>query len=184
MKATGLAEEQATSMDEGAPSSPDCPDCPDFPAFCAAHYADLVATLSFVLHDRWQAEDVAQEALARAWARWRRVGGLERPDLWLRRVAINLAISTLRRRRVAARYTRSLSDGAAPGPDRDPDDTVAQALASLSPRRRTAVVLRYFADLSVADTAVAMGCKEGTVKALTSQAIAALRHTINLDEEA
>lgn len=179
MKGTGLAEEQATTMDEAAPS-------PDFAAFCAAHYADLVATASFILHDRWQAEDVAQEALARAWARWRRVGGLERPDLWLRRVGVNLAISGLRHRRVRTRYLRSTSTPVPdPGPGSALDDTLSRALATLSPRQRSAVVLRYFADLSIADTAAAMGCKEGTVKALTSQAVAALRRTVvKLDEEA
>lgn len=178
MKATGLAEEHATTVDEGTSPSP------DFPAFCAAQYPGLVATLAFVLHDRWQAEDITQEALARAWSRWRRVAGLERPDLWVRRVAINLAISALRRRRVSTRHAQS-APAPAPSPAADGalDDIVARALASLSPRQRTAVVLRYFADQSIADTAAAMGCKEGTVKALTSQALAHLRTTIRLDEE-
>jgi DNA-directed RNA polymerase specialized sigma24 family protein len=86
---------------------------------------------------------------------------MDRPDRWGLRIA----------RRIAA------LSGALPPRSDDSTDAIAvrAAVASLPPRQRATVVLRYFNDLSVTDTAVILACAEGTVKALTSQAIANLR---------
>ena len=96
-------------------------------------------------------------------------------------MAFNLAKSGFRRLRVARRVA-ALCDGAAAS-DSDPTDaiTVRSAVAALPPRQRAAVVLRYFNDLSVADTAEILGCADGTVKALTSQALATLRSRLDTD---
>jgi RNA polymerase sigma factor (sigma-70 family) len=104
------------------------------------------------------------------------------PEGWTFRVGFNLAASRFRRwsaeRRARARLGRP--------DDRvgDPANAVAirAAVAALPPRQRAAVALRYFADLSVDDTAAVLSCAPGTVKALTSQAIASLR--VALDVEA
>jgi RNA polymerase sigma factor (sigma-70 family) len=102
---------------------------------------------------------------------------MEAPHAWAYRVALNLAASRFRRRAAERRAYQRL--GRTPDGDATPDPAavvaVREALRSLPERQRAAVVLRYFADLSVADTSSALRCQPGTVKALTSQGIAALR---------
>jgi RNA polymerase sigma factor (sigma-70 family) len=121
------------------------------------------------------AEDLTHETLLRVWREWSSVSMMEHPDRWALRVAFNLAKSRFRRLRIARRAAAA-AQGQTPT-DRDPTDAIAvrAAVATLPPRQRATVVLRYFNDLSVSDTAVILGCVEGTVKALTSQAVANLR---------
>jgi RNA polymerase sigma-70 factor, ECF subfamily len=77
----------------------------DFDSFYAAVFARLVGQLAVVTGDRHEAEDVVQEAMARAASRWPRLRSYEAPEAWVRRVAFNLAVSGHRRarRRLAAR---------------------------------------------------------------------------------
>ena len=148
-----------------------------FDAFCVREWPPLVAMLAVVAQDRPTAEELAQESLARAWVRWERVGVLERPDLWVRRVGLNLATSWWRRQLVARRASAHAGMAAiAPGPEPD-DDALLAAVGRLPARQRTAIGLRYLGDLSVAETARVMGCKEGTVKALTAQGLDRLRRS-------
>ncbi len=135
--------------------------------------APLVGALTLFCGDRGVAEELAQEALVRAWQRWER---LSAPRPWVYRTAFNLARSGFRRRQAERRATRRVAV-ADVTVDPDVGDAVAvrRAVAALAPRQREAIVARYYADLSVAEAAEAMGCAEGTVKALTSQAIANLR---------
>lgn len=137
--------------------------------------------------DRGVAEELAQETLLRAWDRWERVGTLESPMGWAHRVALNLARSWFRRR---AAERRALARHGAP-PEQGPalpDDAevlaLRQAVRALPPRQRAAVALRYYAGLSVAETAEVLGCAEGTVKSLTAKGVAALRTGIGRDEDA
>ena len=148
-----------------------------FDAFCTRQWRPLVSTLIAVVQDRPTAEELAQESLARAWVRWDRVRVLERPELWVRRVGINLATSWWRRQLVSRRASAQTSAPAtAPGPE-PTDDALLAALGRLPARQRTAISLRYLGDLSVADTARVMGCKDGTVKALTAQGLDHLRRS-------
>jgi RNA polymerase sigma-70 factor (ECF subfamily) len=97
---------------------------------------------------------------------------------WTYRVAVNLANSWLRRRMAERRAHARLSGRAASAhTDPDPADAVAvrRAVGALPRRQRTALVLRYYADLPVAEVAALMGCAPGTVKSLTSKALTALR---------
>ena len=122
--------------------------------------------------------ELTQEALARACARWDRVGRLDSPSAWTYRVAINLANSQFRRARYErlARGRAALRLSVEPVPaDTIIDQDVRRAVAALPRRQRQAVVLRYLLDLSVDDTAVRMRCATGTVRALTSQGISRLR---------
>ena len=156
----------------------------DFTAMCRREYSPLVGLLVVAVGDRGQAEDIAQEAWARAWSHWARVSTLDRPDLWVRRVALNLSTSWWRRQQVAGRRAAALPPD--PALIDDPpvtDDDLVRQVQALPHRQRAAIACRYFADMSVADTAVAMRCREGTVKALTSQAISALRKVAVFDEE-
>jgi RNA polymerase sigma-70 factor (sigma-E family) len=150
----------------------------DAPAGFDAAFDDLYRLAYRVayrmLGERGDAEDVAQEALARAVVRWERVG--DRPEGWVTRVASNLAIDRIRRRR------RPLPPPIGPLGLVDPHlgergDLVA-ALRKLPRRQREAVVLRYLGDLSEADTALEMGCSVGAVKSHGARGLASLRRDL------
>jgi RNA polymerase sigma-70 factor (sigma-E family) len=147
-------------------------------AFCRAECPRLVGTLTLYCGDRHLAEELAQEALARACRSWPRVQTMTAPGAWVHRVAINLANRHFRRRRVALGAVRRHASSISPVHD-DGDVAAAvavrAAVAALPLRQRTALVLRYYSDLPVAQVAAAMGCAEGTVKALTHKAVGALR---------
>lgn len=148
--------------------------------FCHRVRPRLVGTLSLLCGDGDAAEELAQETLARVWLHWSRVHELGEPlaTAWTYRVAINLTNSWFRRR-VAERRARARFAAQATGAHLDPDaaDAVAirRAVAALPRRQRTALVLRYYADLPVAEVAALMGCAPGTAKSLTSKALTALR---------
>lgn len=147
-------------------------------AFYRAEYPRLVGWLTLYVGDRSVAEELAQDALLRALRRWRHVSRLESPGGWTWRVALNLANSTLRRhgaqRRALRRLEADHTDGGDPA---DAAGTVAiqQAVAALPDRQRTAVILRYYLDLPVEDTAARMGISQDAVRSLTKRGIAALR---------
>lgn len=151
--------------------------------FCRHEHPRLVASLRLYTGDRDLADELAQEALARAYRDWRRVSELHNPAAWTHRVAINLANSSLRRRRYE-RAARARAASRAHDRHDDPDPTLAavlrSALAALPQRQREAVVLRFLLDMSVEMTAVHMRCAQGTVRALTAQGIAALRRRAEL----
>ena len=146
-----------------------------FEDFCASVRPSLVGALALHCGDRATAEELAQEALVRAWQRWDQPDLLKEPAAWTYRVAFNLSTSWYRRRSAERRARRREGDPHQVQPDHAQAVVVRAAVASLPPRRRTALVLRYYLDLSVAQAAVVMGCREGTVKALCAQAVASLR---------
>lgn len=145
----------------------------DFDALFVAGYPRLVRTVAFVCGDADVAADCVADAFERAYVRWRRVGRLEDPLGWVRRVALNRATDVHRRRsrgrralqRLAGRAeaTRTaeltLSDASAFA-----DSELAAAVADLSPQQRAVVALHYLDDLPVAEVAVAMGLSDGAVK--------------------
>lgn len=141
-------------------------------------YPRLVGAIGLHCGDQSIAEEIAQEALAITWQRWHSVQKANAPDSWTFRVAFNLVTSRFRRLAAERRANRRV--GVAPDEALhgiDPADVLAvrAAVGSLPERQRAAVVLRYFAGLDVASTAAVMGCEPGTVRSLTSQAVATLR---------
>jgi RNA polymerase sigma-70 factor (ECF subfamily) len=137
----------------------------DFDQLYAAHYGDLTVQLYAYFGDRQEAQDVVQEAFCRALSRWETVSRYDDPVAWVRRVAWNLAVSRWRRARTALtflnrqRVAEPHVDG--PGPDRI---ALIEALATLPEVQRRAMVLRYLADMTVAEIADREGVAEGTVK--------------------
>jgi RNA polymerase sigma-70 factor (sigma-E family) len=128
-----------------------------------------------ILGDRGDAEDVAQETLARAAVRWSRLE--DRPEGWVTRVAANLAIDRYRRRR------RPPPPMTGPVGLVDPylgerGDLVA-ALRRLPRRQREALVLRYLGDLSEAQVALEMGCSVGAVKSHGARGLTSLRRHLS-----
>jgi len=121
-----------------------------------------------ILGDRGDAEDIAQESLARANVRWTRVPAY--PEPWVVRVEGNLAIDRSRRR------ARPVPAASSPAVDLvDVRLDLRRALERLSRRQRDAVVLRYLGDLPEADVARLLGCSVGSVKTHATRGLAALR---------
>lgn len=146
-------------------------------AFCRREHRRLVGVLSYTLGDRGVAEELAQETIIRICQNWPKLRDMAAPQAWAHRVALNLSNSWLRRRVAERKATAKLQAQPVAPSAHDAADVIAvrQAVAGLPERQRTALVLRYYADLPAAHVASVMGCKEGTVRALTYQAIATLR---------
>lgn len=126
-----------------------------------------------VLGGRSESEDVAQETLARALARWKKVSAYAEP--WVVRVAGNLAIDLVRHRQ----RPRGVPTHNVPGLDAQRVD-LQRALLTLSPKQREVVVLRYVADLPEAEVAHTLGCSVGTVKTHASRGLASLRKSLEV----
>lgn len=158
---------------------------PDRPSSFEDSFDDLATVAQRVayrlLGDRHDAEEAGQEALARAYLRWRRVAPYA--EAWVARVAANLALDLHRSRARRRRYEAAVG---AVAPASSPDEAgelvsraeLVAGLRSLPRRQRDVVVLRYVADLSEKDTAAALGCSAGTVKQHASRGLAALRLTV------
>lgn len=159
----------------------------DYVAYVSARQRQLLRAAWLVCGDRQLAEDLLQEALVKLALRWGRVR-LENPDAWVRTVLYRDAVSSWRRRRrevVADLGTLEPaglgSDWSGGADDGSLEDLaairvdLARALDTLTPKQRAVVVLRYFDDRSVGETADILGVSEGTVKSQTSVALGNLR---------
>lgn len=144
---------------------------------CGELLPRLVGSLVLYCGDRLVAEELAQEAMARAWERWDRVGVMASPEAWIHRVAFNLARSWFRRRGAERRAMQRVSGAAAPPPLPDIASAVAvrDAVAALPGRQRAVVIARFYGGLSVKETATVLGCSPGAVKTHTSRALSRLR---------
>ncbi len=153
---------------------------------CTAEYRRLVRLLTLYSGEREAALDLAQETCARACARWSTVSRMQDQRAWFTKVAFNLCKSRWRRQGVEHRVLSMLGGRPAvvPAPDVASAVTVHAAMATLTPRQRAAIVLRFFDDLEVGTTAAIMGCSTGTVKKLTARGIATLRPLLELDDPA
>jgi RNA polymerase sigma-70 factor, ECF subfamily len=129
-----------------------------------------------LLGDVTAAEDVAAEALARAYARWDRIGELSYRDAWVLRVAANVAIDVARRRR--RRVETVDVAGADPGDVAATRVALEAALRALPARQRDVVVLRYLSDLPEEAVAEALGISAGTVKTHLSRGLTSLRRLL------
>jgi RNA polymerase sigma-70 factor (sigma-E family) len=141
------------------------------------HAADGVRLAYLITSDRALAEDIVQDAFVRLAGR---LVHLRDPDglaPYLRQIIVNLTNAYFRRRKVELRYLERQADLPEPalGPDVAERDAVWALLRALPTRQRTAIVLRFYEDLSVDQTAEVMRCRPGTVKSLVSRGMDKLR---------
>lgn len=142
----------------------------EFEAFYRDEYGAVVALVNVLSGSRWAAEDLAQEAFLRTYRDWNRVGRMDSPQAWVRRVAINLAHSRFRRLRSEAAARLRLSAQTTVLDPLPPEEEAFWDEVRRLPRRQSrAIALRYVADLSVAEIADTMELAEGTVRALLHQ---------------
>ena len=156
----------------------------DFTEFMLGCWPRL-ARLGYALTgDRGLGEDLAQTALARAYASWPRVVRAGNPDAYVRKIVVNACRDGFRRRRVNEVLTHSLPDvmtGDMASLEQRPD--LFAALMKLPAGQRAIVVLRYWLDLTETETAAAVGCSVGNVKSQASRALAKLRASAELTDE-
>ena len=157
-----------------------------FREYVVARSPALLRTAYLLTGSRADAEDLLQTSLAKTWLAWGRIRDRAALDGYVRRTMVNTQTSFWRRRRVDEHPTGELPEGP-PGRDAaaDPDlhDALWSALAGLPRRQRAAVVLRYYEDLSEAQTAEVLGVSVGTVKSTTSRALAKLRDDAGLHDD-
>ncbi len=148
-----------------------------FTEFVHRHQPALLRTAYLLAGNHASAEDLLQTALLKTYSHWHRVTD---PGAFTRRVMVNTQTSWLRRLSSTERPTAELPDRAAPDSELydERKDDIVRALATLPPRMRAAVVLRFYEDLSEAETARVMGCSVGTVKTQTSRGLARLREQL------
>lgn len=147
-------------------------------AFCRREYRRLVDALDLVCGSLPTAEDLAQETLARVCKDWQRISRMDAPGAYAHRIAINLAMSRFRRRQAEQRARvrlRSVESASWHDPDSAAAVSVRAALQCLRPPQRRVLVLRYFLDYSVTETADLLGMPVSTVKTHAARGLAVLR---------
>ena len=155
----------------------------EFTGFYTAHFGRIAAQLHAYLGDRWEAQDLTQEAFCRAYDRWGTISTYERPDFWVRQVAWNLATNRLRHLRVAMRHLSRQREEHVDGPNPDRVALVG-ALAKLPPKQRLAIVLHHIGGLSTPEIAAQQDVAEGTVRSWLTRGRAALaEHLIEAHPE-
>ena len=155
----------------------------DFPGFFDAEYTRLFRAMAIVTRDLHEAEDLTQDAFARVWERWDRVGAMDDPTGYLYRTAMNVHRSAVRRARRAVGRLVHPGAGRDPFADAEDRDEVSRALRGLAPRQRAALVLTELLGYGSEDAGRVLGVKAVTVRALASQGRAALRSTMEDDHE-
>lgn len=151
----------------------------DFATFYEANIDALIGALSAALIDPGLAQDAAQEAMARACQRWKKVGQYDNPMGWCYRVAMNWTTSRWRKRKREV-TTNTFSPAAAIANVHITDYSLVDALMQLDLDQRSVVVLRLWMDWSVEATAEALGVPTGTVASRLHRALGKLR--VILDE--
>jgi RNA polymerase sigma-70 factor (sigma-E family) len=152
----------------------------------AAEALPRLRRIAYLLCQDWhRADDLTQSTLTQVFVHWRRTKAAENRDAYIGAILTNAFLSEQRtswwkHTTVRAEPVEPRPDGT--GDERAPVEDVLDlraALHTLSPRRRATIVLRYYCDYSVEQTALLLGCSPGTVKSLTSKAIVQLRDVLS-----
>jgi RNA polymerase sigma-70 factor (sigma-E family) len=144
-----------------------------FEEFVAARRPALLRTAYLLTGSHADAEDLVQSALIKCVPQWKRIA--DRPEPYVRQVLARESISRWRRRRWLEIPAHRLPDRSVEGPDAERRVALWRALATLPPRQRAVIVLRYYEDLTEKETASVLGIAVGTVKSQARDGLARLR---------
>lgn len=152
----------------------------------ATAFMPSLRRLALLLCRNWHdADDLVQVTLAKLYQHWHKAAAAESTDAYVRAMLVR---EFIRGRRAAWARRVSITDQPpqiqAPAADLDALLDLQAGLARLTPRQRAVLVLRYYCDLDVAQTAQVLGCAPGTVKSQTAKAMAALRHILGQGADA
>jgi RNA polymerase sigma-70 factor (ECF subfamily) len=145
--------------------------------FFRTEFPSVLRTVYLILRDRGRAEDIAQDAFTQLYTHWRKVSRYERPDAWVRRIAIRMAVRQQRRDRLRTVLERTAVE---PAFDRSTDVDLAAAMKDLSPTQRAVIVLYYYEDRPTAEIVEILGMSQSTVRVHLSRA---RRHLADLLRE-
>jgi len=176
--AAQMAREASVDMALVSPAS--SPISADFDAFYRAHRNEIGSALAFTLGSKALGEEAVDEAMARAYQKWKTVGAYESPAGWVYRAGLNWGRSWQRsmfrrnrREELVARSTATSTELTGVRSE------LMEALSELSMNQRAVVVLRYYCDWSVTETAEALDISEGTVKSRSARALDQLRGSLD-----
>lgn len=157
----------------------------EFAAYVTRRRPALLRAAILLAGDRADAEDLLQSALAKTYLAWDRINDHAALDGYVRRAMVNTQISWWRRRKLEIYPTDDLPDQPVDDCTRNSElqDALNRALGRLPLRQRTAVMLRYYEDLSEAEIALRLGVSIGTVKSTVSRAVAKLRDDSDLGRD-
>jgi RNA polymerase sigma-70 factor (sigma-E family) len=154
---------------------------PDFDGWVAARGTALLRLAYTLTGNAADAEDVVQDALARALPRWDRISKVGDVDAYVRRMVVNAHTSWWRKFRRRESPVAEVRDSTAPAA-RTRDDVLWAACRALPEPQRTALVLRYYEQLEYAEIAELTGVREGSVRSRVSRGLAALRVAMGEDD--
>lgn len=150
----------------------------EFSTFYADNIDSLARALTATLGDAQVAQEAAQEAMARACERWRKISGYDNPAGWCYRVGLNWATSRWRKRRREVLDFSDVRHVARPDVAMSLDDGLERALLRLPIEQRAVIVLRLVQDLSISEVAEALNIAEGTVQSRYSRGLTKLRRDL------
>ncbi|WP_194927444.1 SigE family RNA polymerase sigma factor [Catenulispora pinisilvae] len=150
----------------------------EFDEFVLARQQRLLRTAYLLCGDWHLAEDLTQNALAKVYVGWNRIQHVEQIDAYVHRMLFRTYIDTYRRRRKREILSAAVPDVAGTGIASDVRLTLMAALAQVTPRYRAVLVLRYWEDRSVGETADALGLSQGSVKSHTHRGLQQLRSVL------
>jgi RNA polymerase sigma-70 factor (sigma-E family) len=146
----------------------------DFEEFASTQYAALLRTAYLLTQNRASAEDLVQTTLAKCWLVWKRIAH-DNPMPYVRRTMLNTYTAWWRRRWNSEYPTDDLPNTPIDHPEIEARTDLNEALRRLPKRMRAVVVLRFYEDLTEAETARLLNCSIGTIKSQSSRALAKLR---------
>jgi len=152
----------------------------EYTAYMTARLPWLQRVAYLLCQDWNRADDLVQTAMTRLYVNWRRARSVENLDGYARTVLVRVFLAEQRTtwwKRVAV--VRQMPEPTATSLDHDSNLDLRAALAALPPRQRAAVILRFYCDLSVEQTADVLNCSTGTVKSQTSRALTGLRRILD-----
>lgn len=153
---------------------------PRLTEYVRGHWPALVRYATMLCGDASEAEEVVQSTLTKVALRWRFVNDKDNPDGYVRRALVRACIDSRKRRRrepvLAVLPEVQVADSSR---HVDDADELRRALATLPPRQRAVLVLRYFDDATEAQTAELLGCSVGTVKSQSAKGLAKLRELVD-----
>ena len=152
----------------------------DYTAFFRDEFAPVLRTIALMLRDQSRAEEITQDAFIQLLHSWPKISRYERPQAWVRRVAVRLAMRSIRRERLWALVRLDLVPSAPPPPSRF---DVPGAVRHLPGSQRAAIVLHYYEDRPVAEVATILGCSESTARVHLHRGRKRLRELLGEDDD-
>jgi RNA polymerase sigma-70 factor (ECF subfamily) len=158
------------------------PDAPTFERFFQDQHRRLHAAMFLITRDRQEAEEIMQDAFLRLWERWDRVGSLDDPEGYLYRTAMNVFRSRRRRATVSVRRVARPAEADDLLESIERREVLVQALASLTPRERAAVVMTDVLGFTSKEAADALGIASSTVRVLAARGRGRLQQEVTDDD--